>query len=164
MNVSQTILEALKKEDIKPCISIPCQKFAPLLRLLEQDPERKLIYPAREEEGLGICVGAYMAGFFPAMIIQNSGLGNLVNAYCSLSQFFDIPTFFIVSHRGGAGEKIAAQKPMGAITKGLLDLLHIPSTEFKKSNQADEIAALLARYRQTRRSHALLLSSEFWSQ
>ena len=118
---------------------MPCRQLAPLLYLLERDPGRNLIYPAREEEGLGICAGAYLAGFFPVMIIQNSGLGNLVNAYCSLNQFFEIPVFFMISHRGGAMEPIDAQKPMGAITPRLLDILNIPSTELTGPDQAEEV-------------------------
>jgi sulfopyruvate decarboxylase subunit alpha len=97
------------------------------------------------------------------MIIQNSGLGNLVNAYCSLNQFFGIPTFFIVSHRGGVQEKINAQKPMGAITKRLLDLLNIPATELERSNEVGEVFTLLKQYKETRWSHAVLLPPEFWS-
>jgi sulfopyruvate decarboxylase subunit alpha len=163
MNINQAIYDALKRADIRPCVSVPCKQFAPLLQLLEQDPERKLIYPAREEEGLGICAGAYLNGLFPVLIIQNSGLGNLVNAYCSLNQFFGIPLFFMVSHRGGIREKIDAQKPMGAITKHLLDLLNIPSTELTEPDQVGEVLTLLNQYRQCRHSHALLLPAEFWN-
>jgi sulfopyruvate decarboxylase subunit alpha len=162
LKVNQFIHDALVKSDIRPCVSVPCRQLAPLLSLLERDPGRNLIYPAREEEGLGICAGAYLAGLFPAMIIQNSGLGNLVNAYCSLNQFFDIPVFFIISHRGGAMEPIDAQKPMGAVTPRLLDILNISSTELAGPDQAEEVSGHLNRYRQSRRSHALLLPAEFW--
>ena len=121
-----------------------------------------LIYPAREEEGLGICAGAYLAGRFPVMILQNSGLGNLVNAYCSLNKYFEIPVFFIISHRGGADEPVAAQKPMGAISKALLDLLGIRNHSLDRPEQACEVIGHLQRYREDRRSAGLLLPPGFW--
>jgi len=163
LNVVDAIVAGLGEADIRPCVSLPCKNLARLLERLEREPERLLIFPAREEEGLGICAGAYLAGSFPAMIIQNSGLGNLVNAYSSLNRFFDIPVFFLVSHRGDEREKIAAQKPMGAISERLLDLLGIPWSKLDRPDQAGEVGAVLREYRATRRSHAVLLPSGFWA-
>ena len=163
MDSSEIIYLALRHERISPCVAVPCRKLNTLLMRIQQDPERRLIYPAREEEGLGICVGAYLAGCFPVMLLQNSGLGNLVGAYCSLNQFFDIPLLLLVSQRGTASEPVAAQRPMGAITTDLLDLLHIEHHTPDRPQQAEQVIDVIGAYKRARRSCALLLSPEFWS-
>ncbi len=48
--------------------------------------------------------------------MQNSGLGNSINAIKSLLELYKIPIVFIMSHRGAEGEKIIAQIPMGQVT------------------------------------------------
>ena len=158
----ETIAEALARADISPCVAVPCKNFLQLLPRLEQDADRELIFVAREEEGLGVCAGAYLAGRRPVLICQNSGLGNLVNAYCSLNQYFEIPVFLMVSHRGDAAEKVAAQKPMGEITQPLLDLMQIENHTLADPAQADEVAGHLEQYKRQRRSRALLMPASFW--
>jgi len=160
--VETEILAALDSVDIRPCVTVPCKLLAPLIRALEMVPERELMYVAREEEGLGICAGAYLAGCFPILICQNSGLGNLVNAYCSLNQFFDVPVFFLISHRGTEGERVAAQRPMGRITPALLDIMGVEHFTLANPEQATEIRGHLEAYRTARRSRALLLPHSFW--
>ena len=162
MNVVDAIVAGLDETEIRPCVSVPCRHLAELLERLEDRPERMLVYPAREAEGLGICAGAYLGGLFPALIIQNSGLGNLVNAYASLDRFFDIPVFFLISHRGGDGERIAAQRPMGALTGELLDLLGVPWSTVDRPDRVGEVVAALREYRESRRSRAVLLPPTFW--
>ena len=162
MTVHKQVLAALARADISPCIAVPCRHFMDLLLDLQGEPDRMLIYPAREEEGLGICAGAYLAGRFPIMIIQNSGLGNLVNAYCALNQFYSIPVFFLVSYRGDHNEKIAAQCPMGKICQRLLDLMDVENFVLDDPGQAPEILDHLQAYRAGRRSRAILLRPTFW--
>ncbi|MGV8144452.1 MAG: sulfopyruvate decarboxylase subunit alpha, partial [Methanothermobacter sp.] len=69
--------------------------------------------------------GAYMGGKKPAMLMQNSGLGNSVNVLASLYTLYQLPILMIMSHRGTEGEPICAQVPMGQATPGLLDALEI---------------------------------------
>jgi len=160
--VEAEITAALEAEDIRPCVTVPCKLLARLLRGLEALPERELMYATREEEGLGICAGAYLAGRLPVLICQNSGLGNLVNAYCSLNRFFGIPVFFLISHRGTGEEPVAAQRPMGAVVGRLLDVMGVEHFTLDDPAQAPEIGAHLRAYRSSRRSRALLLPRSFW--
>ena len=67
----------------------------------------------REEEGVGICAGAALSGRLPAMFIQSSGIGNMINALLSLTAFYELPLALFVSRRGVYNEKIEAQMPMG---------------------------------------------------
>jgi sulfopyruvate decarboxylase subunit alpha len=159
---AQAIYAVLREERIAPCVVVPCKTLVELLTLLEHDSDRALIYPTREEEGLGICAGAYLAGAFPMMVVQNSGLGNMINAYCSLNRFFDVPVLLLISHRGSTNEPVAAQRPMGEISKPLLDLLGIENRLLDRPDQIAVAVDQIRAYRRERRSRALLLAPEFW--
>ena len=120
------IYHALKKAGIDLVTSVPCVNLEELLDLIESDGEITHIPVTREEEGIGICAGAYLGGANPAIVMQNSGLGNSINALASLDLLYRIPLLMILSHRGDLGERISAQVPMGQLTPGLLDSLGIP--------------------------------------
>ncbi|MFX1424872.1 MAG: sulfopyruvate decarboxylase subunit alpha [Promethearchaeota archaeon] len=125
MNVDLMLYEAIKDSKINLILSLPCIMLKDLLNLIEERDEIQHIRITREEEGVGIAAGAYLGGRIPAILMQNSGLGNSINAIKSLLQLYKIPVIFIMSHRGGEGEKILAQIPMGEFTLPLLNLLKI---------------------------------------
>ena len=85
-----------------------------------------------EAEGFGICAGAYMGGKNVAILMQNSGLGNSVNALTSLFELYKFPILMIISQRGSPGESIIGQVPMGKSTTKVLDAINLryymPST------------------------------------
>ncbi|WP_457611711.1 sulfopyruvate decarboxylase subunit alpha [Methanocaldococcus sp.] len=122
----EAIYEGIKKANIDFICSVPCAKFKKLLELIEKDEDIKHIPVTREEEAFGICAGAYLTGKRTAIIMQNSGLGNSINAIGSLYKIYQIPTLLIISHRGLLKEEIPAQIPMGLWTKKLLDVCEIP--------------------------------------
>ena len=123
MSIDLMLYETIKDSGIDLILSLPCIMLKGLLQLIEEKNEIQHIPITREEEGVGIAAGAYLGGKTPAILMQNSGLGNSVNAIKSLLQLFKIPVIFIMSHRGAEGEKIVAQIPMGQLTPDLLDLL-----------------------------------------
>ncbi|MHA1915330.1 MAG: sulfopyruvate decarboxylase subunit alpha [Promethearchaeota archaeon] len=125
MSIDLKIYEEIKKTGVNLILSLPCIMLKDLLYLIEEKNEIQHIGITREEEGVGIAAGAYLGGKIPAILMQNSGLGNSVNAIKSLLFLFKIPVIFIMSHRGAEGEKIIAQIPMGELTPDLLDLLNI---------------------------------------
>ncbi|MFW9987381.1 MAG: sulfopyruvate decarboxylase subunit alpha, partial [Candidatus Odinarchaeota archaeon] len=119
------LYEEIKNSDINLILSLPCILLKGLLNLINEKKEIQHIPITREEEGVGIAAGAYLGGKTPAILMQNSGLGNSVNAIKSLLELYRIPIIFIISHRGVEGEKISAQIPMGELTPNLLDILNI---------------------------------------
>ncbi|NYT18311.1 MAG: sulfopyruvate decarboxylase subunit alpha, partial [Methanobacteriales archaeon] len=86
MDSSQAVYQGIKKAGIDFVVSLPCVNLGKLMELVECDPEIKHIPVTREEEGFGICAGAYLSGKKPAILMQNSGLGNSVNVLASLYQ------------------------------------------------------------------------------
>ncbi|EHP89104.1 sulfopyruvate decarboxylase subunit alpha [Methanotorris formicicus] len=126
MKGSESIYKAIKESGIDFIASVPCANLKNLLNLIYNDEEIIHVPVTREEEGFGVCAGAHLSGKKTALLMQNSGLGNSINAIGSLYKVYDIPILLIISHRGDLKEKIPAQIPMGQWTKKLLDVLNIP--------------------------------------
>lgn len=104
---------------------MPCVNLGKIIEMVDSDPDIKHVPVTREEEGFGICAGAYLGGKKTAILMQNSGLGNSVNVLASLFKLYQIPILIIMSHRGTKGEFMGAQVPMGEATPGVLDALEI---------------------------------------
>jgi sulfopyruvate decarboxylase subunit alpha len=72
-------------------VSVPCVNLGKLMEMVECDPDIIHVPVTREEEGFGIAAGAYMGGKKPAILMQNSGLGNSVNVLASLFKLTSSP-------------------------------------------------------------------------
>lgn len=158
---AETIRETLAARGFDLAVTVPCKYFASLLVEMDGDPRFEVVIPAREEEGLGIAAGAHLGGRKAVMVIQNSGLGNMVNAYCSLNQFYGIPLCLIISHRGDDAERVPAQKPMGSITEQVLATLGIECVVLEEPEDVGAMDAALARHADGA-SVAFLTKKAFW--
>ena len=123
MDSTQAIYDGLKDAEIDFIVSVPCVNLSKLLNMIDDDPEITHIPVTREEEGIGICAGAYLGGKKPAILMQNSGLGNSINALKSLTELYEMPLLMIMSHRGTEGENICGQVPMGESTPLILEAM-----------------------------------------
>ncbi|HWV51489.1 phosphonopyruvate decarboxylase [Pseudorhodoplanes sp.] len=108
-------------------------------RLYAETPDRAVMLTT-EEEGVGVCSGAWLGGKRSVMAIQSSGVGNCINAF-SLVTNCRFPLFLLVSMRGEFGEGNPWQIPMGSITGETLKLagFHVFS-----ATREDEAGALIA--------------------
>ena len=123
MDSSEAIFDGLKDVGIDFIVSVPCVNLSKLLDMIDEDEEITHIPVTREEEGIGICAGAYLGGKKPAILMQNSGLGNSINALKSLMELYEFPLLMIMSHRGTEGESICGQVPMGKSTPRKLEAM-----------------------------------------
>ena len=119
MKVSKQIISILKNNGVNFFLSVPCKLLSNMITILEEDKDVYYSAIPREEEGMGICAGAYLGNKFPCIMLQNTGLGNSVNAIVTLLKYYKIPIVFLISYRGTPGEKVLAQFQMGRITKKL---------------------------------------------
>lgn len=88
MSPEAKVMEALSGEKVEYVATLPCEKIRNLLCMLPS--HFKEIKLTREECGIGICAGIYLAGGKAAMIIQSAGLGNSINAIASLPQAYGL--------------------------------------------------------------------------
>ena len=115
------VLDALAANGWTFAASVPDKGIADLLSGIDADRRFIHVPCTREEEAVGLCAGAAFAGRKGVLLTQNSGIGNCVNALTSLVEFYDLPLLILASQRGGAMDKIAAQRPMGRATRPVLE-------------------------------------------
>jgi len=96
MNIDINLYETIKKSGVDIIFSVPCIMLKGLLEIIEEKEEIKHLPITREEEGVGIAAGAYLGGSIPVILMQNSGLGNSINAIKSLLELYKIPIVFII--------------------------------------------------------------------
>ena len=160
---SRSIFKGINDAGIDFIVSVPCANLKELIPMVDESPDIIHLPVTREEEGVGICAGAYMGGKRPAMLMQNSGLGNSINALASLNMLYGIPVLMIISHRGVEGEPIVAQVPMGELTSKLLDTMDIPYFLPQKGvDPADLIVKAWNAASKQKKPVAVLLPIPFW--
>ena len=159
--VDADIADILRRAGVGLVVSLPCATLAGILAEIDRLAVRR-ISVCREEEGVGIAAGAALAGTRAALVMQNSGLGNCVNALASLTCFYRLPLFMLMSHRGGAGEKIAAQVPMGRAAPLLLDALSIGHLSVAGVSGLRSLEAFVRQTFDSGAAGAAFLSPELW--
>ncbi|HYQ47956.1 MAG TPA: sulfopyruvate decarboxylase subunit alpha [Thermodesulfovibrionales bacterium] len=156
----EELITILKKSSVDFTASLPCEKIRTLLEMVG---EQFFHVPlTREEEGVGICAGAALAGRHPAMFVQSSGIGNMLNALLSLTQFYELPLAIFVSQRGIYKEKIAAQFPMGQRLPAILGGAGVACSTISTRDDLIAIAQKLPRVYETNQVHAFLLNPAIW--
>ncbi|WP_242492493.1 sulfopyruvate decarboxylase subunit alpha [Methanolobus psychrotolerans] len=163
MTPSESVFKGIKDAGIDFIVSVPCANLKELIPMVDAAPDIIHVPVTREEEGVGICAGAYMGGKKPAMLMQNSGLGNSINALASLDILYGIPLLMIMSHRGVEGEPIVAQVPMGELTPKLLDTMDIPY--FLPQSGTDPAELIIRAWKvasEEKKPVAVLLPIPFW--
>ena len=162
MNVDLKLYETIKDLGIDLLLTLPDNMIQGLLKIISERNEIREIVITREEEGIGIAAGAYLGGMRPAMIMQNSGLGNSINAIKSLLQLYKIPILLIMSHRGTEREKIAAQIPMGEVTLSLLECINLKAFVVKSVENLENFKKAMNYIRERNESAAVVLECTIW--
>ena len=162
MDPSLAVYQGMKCTGINFATSVPCVNLQELLALVSGDPNIIHVPVTREEEGVGICAGAWMGGRRPALLMQNSGLGNSINALASLDMLYGIPLLMIISHRGSKGESIVGQVPMGRLTAPLLDAMAIPHFSPRQGDAEETVAGAWCLAVSRRGPVSVLLDLDFW--
>lgn len=150
------VIGILKENGIDCVLTLPCDKARDLFFLLpEKFPHIGL---SREEDGVGVSAGEYLAGKHPAMVIQSSGLGNMLNALLSLHRTYDLPLPIIASWRGGDTEKIPAQIPFNRALPKILEAAGIPCTIIGSGDELGKIGTVIRQSFQEKIPHVALIS------
>ena len=152
------VLERLKAGGISTVAHVPDLVLAGLIRLAEADRDLAVYAPAKEEEGIGLLCGAYLGGRKGALLMQNSGAGNLVNVLASLAVPCQLPVLMLISQRGELHEFNPAQVGMAQALRPVLDALGVPHFTLARPDEVPAIvdgASALAF--QTERPVALIL-------
>lgn len=156
------LIDTLKQAGVDFTVSLPCEKIKVLLEMVG---ESFFLAPlTREEEGVGICAGAALAGKRPAMFVQSSGIGNMINALLSLTSFYELPLAIFVCWRGIYKEKIAAQVSMGKRLPSILHAAEIGHTIINDKNDFMLVEQKIRDVYDGNKIHAFLLSPAIWEE
>ncbi|MBY9003843.1 MAG: sulfopyruvate decarboxylase subunit alpha [Candidatus Lokiarchaeota archaeon] len=164
MKVDLKIYKIIKDSGIDFITSVPCQLLKEILKIIDDKNEIIYLPVTREEEGVGIAAGAYLGGKKPAVLMQNSGLGNSINAITSLLQYYEIPVIFFISHRGGEEEPISSHIPMGKITETLLGDITTKYWNISSNKDMSQIKTAINYSNENKVSVAILLKRSLWSE
>lgn len=158
----QEAVDGLDRAGVDLVCSVPCGIVDPIVRALPEEGVRH-VPVTREEEGVGVCAGASLGGARPALLMQNSGLGNSINALLSLHRVYELPLFVLIGLRGGPDEDIVAQVPMGRATPDLLAVADIDHVVVPEEAGLGAIGDLAERAFDREAVTAVLLTEGVWS-
>ena len=159
----KAILDSLVRNKIGFITSVPCKQLAGVIELVDNHEEIYHIPSNKEDEGMGLCAGAYLGGTRSAIIMQNTALGVAINSLVTLIQYYHIPLPMLISYRGEVGEKVACQVEMAIHTKPLLQQLNIPYYHFTKAEQVNSLDGILQHSQMCKKPVAILADASFWS-
>jgi sulfopyruvate decarboxylase subunit alpha len=111
----------------------------------DEHPLVRIVPTTREEEAIGIAAGLYLGGRLPTVMMQSSGLGNALNAICSLLIAYQIPALLVLSMRGDPGEWNQAQVPLGRAIPHVLDAVGIQHVTAERPDTTEEAIRLAAK-------------------
>jgi sulfopyruvate decarboxylase alpha subunit len=95
-----------------------------LIELCRADGAMRAVALTTEEEGVGLAVGAWLGGERCALLMQSSGVGNIINALGTVKECrFPLP--MLITMRGEYGEFNPWQVPMGQATPAVLEAMGV---------------------------------------
>ena len=133
---SKILFDALKSVDVRIISALPETWLVHLMRMADDDPDMKLVRLNKEEEAVGISIGAHFAGVKSVMLMQNHGFLASINGIVSGAQLFRIPLLMVISYRGEMGERDPWQTEGGLVTEPVLQSLGIP---YRKLSDPDTV-------------------------
>jgi sulfopyruvate decarboxylase subunit alpha len=161
LEASRVVYHALRAERVGLVSALPETWLVHLIRMAEEDPEMILVRLAKEEEGVGVSMGAYFAGTRSAMLMQNHGFLAAINGIVSGAQLYRIPLLMLISDRGSFGEPDPWQTEGGLVTEHVLTALRIPFDRLLAAEHChSRIAKALTLAHSSNRPVALLLGRD----
>ena len=130
------IVAGIKKAGIDFVATLPDEKMLEVIRAVETDPNLRHVPLCREEEGIGICAGAYLAGKKTALIMQNAGFLNSCNALTTTCLQFQIPTLLLIYYAGDIGDP--GFTTLGSVTEPVLAAMGIRFYILRKREEIDD--------------------------
>ena len=156
---ARLIVGGLKGAGINLVATLPDINLASLLNEVENDRDILHVPLCREEEGIGICAGAYLVGKKCAAIMQNGGFFNSCNAIVSTLLQYQIPALLLIYYAGDIGDRTFSTS--GAMTEPVLQALGIRYYILRDPMDSAELikrAQILAE--DSKRPVAMLLTKE----
>ncbi len=156
---ARLIVDGLVGAGVEMVASLPDLKVVEVIRALERESRLRHVPLCREEEGVGICAGAFLAGKRGALLMQNGGFLNACNGLTTTALQFEIPMLLLIYYAGDRGDRGFAT--VGAMTEPVLRALGI---RYEVLRDVSEAPRILREYQilaeDSKRPVALLLTQD----
>jgi sulfopyruvate decarboxylase subunit alpha len=133
-----TIATALKETGINLVVSVPEHNLLELIDTVDADPAFRHIPATREEEGVGICAGAYLGGMHPALIMMSAGFLTCCNALVTVNYLSGLPLLMLVGYSGGLSEQYWLHTQLGLYTEPVLQAMRVVYQEVRRVDEVTE--------------------------
>jgi phosphonopyruvate decarboxylase len=154
---SKGFCELLKNSGFDFFCGVPCSVLGRIIECLSHDKNFQYVAATREDEALGIAVGAYMGGRKPVVLMQNSGLGNSIDALTSLVLLYRFPILLIVSWRGYEENDFPEHSLMGKYMLDFLKTMNVPSIVLSENTLPKQMADSVQMMKELEAPVALIL-------
>ena len=108
-----------------------------LIELCQADRKMRAVPLTTEEEGIGLAAGAWLGGEKSVLLMQSSGVGNIVNVLGMVS-VCRFPLVMVITMRGQQGEFNPWQVPMGEGTPRTLETMGVA---VRQAGEPEAVAA-----------------------
>jgi sulfopyruvate decarboxylase subunit alpha len=130
--------ETLVKCGVNFVACLPDSAFQELYMPLSADPRITYVQIASENDGVGVCMGAWLGGMKPALLVENTGITLGTYALLRGPIAFGVPILLLISHRGELGDERWFSVPFGWGTKPLLDGMRIAHRSVNKTEDVQD--------------------------
>ncbi len=143
---AQRFWDELKSRGLNFFSGVPDSTFREAFNVMVRDPDIRYVPAVREDVALGVASAAYFSGRMGGVMMQNSGIGNIVNPLTSFSLMYKVPALLIVGWRGYGGPPNDAPEHwiMGVKTPEIFDLLGVPYQILEADNLESVLDRLLS--------------------
>jgi len=162
MMINKKIVNDFVANNVSFVTTVPCKQLAGVIEEIDANDEIYHIPSNKEDEGMGLCAGAFMGGKRPAIIMQNTAIGVTINTLATLIQYYRMPLPILISYRGELHEPVACQVEMAVHTKALLAQLNIPTYHFHTQSDVEELDMILKYTFMCSKPVAILTDANFW--
>lgn len=134
-DVIRNIHQALRDSGIDFATYLPETITHPIMRALEEDPDVISVSVAREDEGVAMNAGAFLAGRWPVLVTESSGLG-LSGLILARSVVQRTPMLILAGHNEALGERHDYTAAARRTSEPLLRALNIPYVVARSGEEA----------------------------
>ena len=154
MGWPEEVHHSLSSAGVRVVGYVPDAGHKRLIELCQADRKMRAVVLTTEEEGIGLSAGAWLGGQKSVLLMQSSGVGNLINVL-GMVQVCRFPLVMIVTMRGEQGEFNPWQVPMGRATGQVLETMGMT---VRRASGAKEVAPLVAEAFARQEAAAVLVS------
>ena len=131
------VYDELKSAGVRVVGYVPDAGHKRLIELCQADSAMRAVPLTTEEEGIGLAAGAWLGGEKSVLLMQSSGVGNIVNVL-GMVKICRLPLAILVTMRGEQGEFNSWQVPMGENTARVLETMGVA---VRQAGEAQGVAA-----------------------